>query len=891
MVSQRCYYISTFIPSRTQKWLDYIFIWLSQQIPSKKLIFIFIGIIISLSFSLGLLNLTIENRFPYLVIPRDTVLWAQFTNILNIFGEPPPLMSLLLTTKNENNILLPQILNETYDIFNILYDSNVIEYKNELYGDICLREYPLSPTCTSTNENLYGIFFENNPFLWQNINDTLIIINEPGSPINYYIGGISYDNQDSINKATILRLTYELESNDYDKSYGFQKEFDEYWKIHSNDYKNDKDSKLSSIYHLSDRSLDDEINRVIIVDAGVFSSSFITMLIYLCLLLGTFTCIGIRIWLAFSIILILICSLCIGYGFACMIGAEMSIIVMLVPYILIGVGVDDMIILVDTYDRMNNDLTKTLQISGLSISLTSFCSVLAFAIASLAPNAPPAIVTFCVTASASFFALYLIQFLLFVPLMLYDQNRMESNGNFLCPCYRHTTKKIILFENDGNYDTTNNKKQRTKQGTGCYFDAPLILQRTIVPLMKYRICRWIIIISFISVLIVSICFIPSIDRETDSALMVPSDSFVLEYQSQFESSFDAQLLTEVQIIIENEDFSNSQTRQNINNLFMNLSEYPKYISLSNWLQPFEFWLLNDKQIDINNITNIQFYHQLQSFVNVTQYRTWDREIIYGYNDDDKTMYIKATRFYLRAFKDESVVNQYDDYINYNNMMSDNSINGYMFEEEYGFAYLSHIIVGLTIENMLYCAFGVFFILIIFMDLRIAIFCFIIVAMIDVWFIGWMILLNISLDPITYACLVMAVGLTVDYVIHIVHSISKSIPINNKNDYTERLSIAMNEMGGSVFKGAITTLLGGFPLLFSTSKGFVYFYAMVSGIVLCALLHGMLLTPALLGEFPWIYQKYDNHNDIDNGNDHVEDTKNKEIQMISDDDDSNHYGAI
>ena len=417
--------------------------------------------------------------------------------------------------------------------------------------------------------------------------------------------------------------------------------------------------------------MDDEITRVLIVDAPIFSSAFILMLVYLCLLFSVFNCIGIRIWLSFSIIIVLIFTLAIGYGFACMIGTEMSIIAALVPFILIGVGVDDMIILVDTYDRLNHDLTATLRISGLSISLTSFCSFVAFFIASFAPNAPPSINTFCITASVSFLALYVMQFLVLVPLMIYDQNRMDSNGNFCCPCYRHKRKSVC-------YDETSQKRKET----GCYFDAPLILNRTIVPLMKYRVCRWIIIILFLGVLGLSLYYLPSVDRETDASLMVPSDSFVIDYSSVFESSFDARLLTEVQIIIEDEDFSQSETRQNVDKFFKDLSNHQNYIFLNNWYEPFINWLLNDRQIDINNIniTNNEFYDELQSFVNITEYRSWKREIIYGYNNDNDDIYIKTTRFYLRAFKDESILSQYQDYIEYNNIQKNNSLNGYMFED-------------------------------------------------------------------------------------------------------------------------------------------------------------------------------------------------------------------
>ena len=187
--------------------------------------------------------------------------------------------------------------------------------------------------------------------------------------------------------------------------------------------------------------------------------------------------------------------------------------------------------------------------------------------------------------------------------------------------------------------------------------------------------------------------------------------------------------------------------------------------------------------------------------------------------------------------------------------------------------------------MALCACGVLFILLLFMDLRMAIFCFIMVAMIDVWIIGWMWMLNISLDPVTYACLVMAVGLTVDYIIHITFAIigveSKHIQNNN---YRQRISIAMDEMGGSVLKGAITTGLGGLPLLLSTSKGFQYFYYMVSGILISAVLHGLVLVPALLGELPWIY-KHDTKEMEKN------DKKDKEIQMMEDVDINEDYGSF
>ena len=84
------------------------------------------------------------------------------------------------------------------------------------------------------------------------------------------------------------------------------------------------------------------------------------------------------------------------------------------------------VILVDTYDKtaMPDDdilnahirLGNALASSGLSISLTSFCSSMAFFVGSATDI--PGISSFCVYAAWSFLANYILQFLLFVPLMV-----------------------------------------------------------------------------------------------------------------------------------------------------------------------------------------------------------------------------------------------------------------------------------------------------------------------------------------------------------------------------------------------------------------------------------------------------------------------------------------
>ena len=109
-----------------------------------------------------------------------------------------------------------------------------------------------------------------------------------------------------------------------------------------------------------------------------------------------------------------ISALIIGLGIGSAFGFIFNPIVLLIPFILLGVAVDDDIIIVETLDITpfpDNDIEKqdirtgnALRHAGVSITLTSFSSVLAFAIGSLTDI--PGISSFCAFGSLCFMANY-----------------------------------------------------------------------------------------------------------------------------------------------------------------------------------------------------------------------------------------------------------------------------------------------------------------------------------------------------------------------------------------------------------------------------------------------------------------------------------------------------
>merc|ERR1719270_2752507 len=114
------------------------------------------------------------------------------------------------------------------------------------------------------------------------------------------------------------------------------------------------------------------------------------------------------------------------------------------PFICLGIGIDDMFVIVTSYYNIlktgeslsiGEKIGQTMKHAGVSVTVTSFTDVFAFGVGAITQM--PGLQSFCVCTAIALGCIYILQVSWFVAWMVLDEKRIQSGRDGVFPCIIH----------------------------------------------------------------------------------------------------------------------------------------------------------------------------------------------------------------------------------------------------------------------------------------------------------------------------------------------------------------------------------------------------------------------------------------------------------------------
>ena len=548
-----------------------------------------------------------------------------------------------------------------------------------------------------------------------------------------------------------------------------------------------------------------------------------------------------------------------GFGISSLCGLFFGPVHSLLPFILLGIGVDDAFVITNAFNRERNNprngeedehlikrCAKGLAKSGTSITVTSATDLVAFAISS--SSALPALASFCAYAAISIFFLWFFAATFYTACLVQDEKRQRDNRRDLLCCLQRTQEP----EEDEPYEEGVLSRYFRN------YHAPAILSKV------GKIC---VLLLFSGLLGFGFYGTTNLSVEDSERSFIPAGSYLNGYLDAADEYFPDSGIN-LFIIFEEGDriYENRVELAALSDRVSGLSKSSPYIAepnsedtyqnvmsgLSTYLGTEGTGAIGGVELGEDGwpLNEEDFTLTLRLYANVTGPGALYAQDISLSEDESTVEAVRVQLEYVRLTKLQrgEIIDDADRQID---AMDDTRKLVSSWEDLQPATPYSEKFIAIEGFKIIQTE--------LFRNVGLAIACVFVIVLLTVGnvvtaflitinvgfciieILGFMFAFGIVIDSVSVINIVLAVGLSVDYSAHVGHCFM----VKGSDDKNRRATEALADIGAAVLNGAMSTFLAVAVLLASSSYVFQTLSIQFALTVILGVSHGLILLPVLL----------------------------------------------
>ncbi|XP_068942224.1 patched domain-containing protein 3 [Petaurus breviceps papuanus] len=524
-----------------------------------------------------------------------------------------------------------------------------------------------------------------------------------------------------------------------------------------------------------------------------------------------------------------------SFGLLLYCGVPFVVTVSNAPFLILGVGVDDMFIMVSAWQRtklihsIEERLADTYAEAAVSITITTLTDVLAFYVGIM--TSFRSVQAFCIYTGTTLLFCFLYNITCFGAFLALNGKVEVYLSQFVFQQEQgkcSTAKKVLCRK--GLYISPDGKEEIHAMNT--------FFREYYGPFLTNICSKLFVVLLYAGYLAASIygCF--QIQEGIDLRNLASDSSYVVPYYSmekEYFSEFGPRVMV---LVTKSVPYWDEITRNYLDSCIESLEKntYMSKTYSDSWLRAYEIYL----ETTHNNINNRTiFIRHLDEFLKLFPEYKWDVQV------NTAAREISSSRFFIQSVNVSTAVSEKMMLNQLRSTAAQCDIHLTVYHPAFIYYDQYSVIIDNTIQNVVVAAAAMLIISLLFIPNPLcSLWVTFAISSVIVGVAGFMSYWDINLDSISMINLIICIGFSVDFSAHISYAFVSSDSMNANQKVIEALDL----LGYPVVQGAASTIIGVVALAAANAYIFRTFFKIMFLVILFGAAHGLIFIPVFLTFF-------------------------------------------